>query len=113
MQRPSRVAAGSAGYEEKLVQAALHHPIADHQMIAIRTLGELGSEAALPAFTALLASDSDIYICREVVRALARIGTPDSRRVLERAAHHAATPVAHLAQELLAGDRTTIRGDAV
>jgi hypothetical protein len=86
-------------YEDKLI-GALQHPVREHRMIAVETLGRLRSERALGHFSRLLEEDADPYLLREVVQALADIGTPAARDLLGRAAHHRFRTVRQLASRI-------------
>ncbi|MER3421778.1 MAG: zinc ribbon domain-containing protein [Chloroflexota bacterium] len=87
-------------YEDKLIRA-LRHPVMDHQLMAITVLGQQRSERAVPYLCALLASEDNVYVLREVLLALARIGGPLSEAALAAATGHRARLVRQLAQELL------------
>jgi hypothetical protein len=65
-------------YEQKLLMA-LGHPIQDNRMLAVQLLGELKSSAALPCFKYMLDVEGDFYILREVLNALAKLGSTESR----------------------------------
>lgn len=86
-------------YEDKLI-GALHHPVREHRMIAAETLGRLRSRRALPALAQLLKEEADPYLVMEVVRALARIDTPDARLLLAGATSHPSRLVRKLAEAL-------------
>ncbi|BBM73795.1 hypothetical protein RmaAA338_26600 [Rhodothermus marinus] len=89
-------------FEEKLLRA-LHHPVRAHRLLAIRLLGRLGSHVAFPYFEQLLRSESDVYVIREILEALNRMGTAESCRLLaEVAVHHRFSLVRNWARELLA-----------
>jgi HEAT repeat protein len=73
-------------YEDKLL-AALEHPVADVRMVAVEVLGQRRSQRAVPALCKLLADEeTDFYLLRQVVKALASIGTPAALRSLGWAA---------------------------
>jgi HEAT repeat protein len=73
-------------YEDKLL-AALEHPVADVRMVAVEVLGQRRSRRAVPAlFKLLVDEEADFYLLRQVVKALATIGTPDALRSLGWAA---------------------------
>jgi len=89
-------------YEEKLLHA-LAHPVRESRLLAIRLLGQIQSRAALPHFKQLLWSETDVYILQEVLLALERLATDESRTLLaDAAARHPLPLVRHWAQQLLA-----------
>lgn len=91
---------GRLSYEEKLL-LSLDHPIRENRALAIQTLGTLRSEKALRHFEAILEGESDFYVIREVLHALARMNTPRSRAMLSRAARHPSRLVRRFARGLL------------
>jgi HEAT repeat protein len=80
---------------------ALKHPIRENRAMAIQLLGELRSEKALDALESILRGGSDFYVLREVLHALAKLDTPQSRAILLSATHNPSKLVAKLAEELL------------
>jgi hypothetical protein len=88
-------------YAEKL-RLALNHPVREHRMMAIEMLGRLRSRCAVPALGRLLESESDYYALREVLHALARIGTSESMALVRRATHHRSMLIRRVAADLLA-----------
>ncbi len=91
-------------YEDKLLRA-LRHPVLDHRLMAIVILGQRRSERAVPSLRAVLDSEDNVYVLREALRALARIGGPRAQAALQAATSHRARLVRELAQELLTGRR--------
>jgi HEAT repeat protein len=91
-------------YEDKLL-LALRHPVLEHRLMAIVILGRRRSERAVPFLRALLDSEDNVYVVREALRALARIGGPGAQAVLQAATSHQARLVRDLAKELLASHR--------
>jgi HEAT repeat protein len=88
-------------YEEKLL-LTLKHPILDNRMIAVQSLGNLGSQQALPMFAEILADlDADVFVLREVLEALAKIDHPQSRELLKEALNHPFPVIRHKAEELV------------
>ncbi len=73
--------------------------------MAITVLGRRRSERAVPFLRALLNSEDNVYVVREALRALARIGGPKAKAALQAATSHRARLVRDLAQELLTGQR--------
>ena len=87
-------------YEEKLI-LALNHPIHDNRLLAVQLLGNLRSNASLPHFKAMLELEDDFYLLREVLTALAKIGSPDSREILSEATKHDSHLVREFAARLM------------
>jgi HEAT repeat protein len=87
-------------YEEKLV-LALGHPIRENHIMAIQLLGELRSQQALGHFEKILSGESDLFVIREVLRALAKLDCPRSRAILSSATRHPSKLVRKLAHALL------------
>jgi len=69
--------------EEKLI-LSLRHPAREYRMLAVQLLGDLGSNAALPHFETLMKAEHDYFFLREVLRALAKIDTPESQALMQR-----------------------------
>jgi HEAT repeat protein len=84
-------------FEERLL-LTLRHPIVEYRMMAIQLLGQRRYARAVPIFTEMISTERDVYILREIAFALARIGTPESRRVLEQLNAHK-SPVVRCAIE--------------
>lgn len=95
-------------YEEKLL-LALQHPIRENRMMAIELLGRLGSRRALPEFEKMLQTESDFYLLREILYALAQIEDPQSQASLLNSTQHRSKLVRELASKLLAKRRETAR----
>jgi HEAT repeat protein len=87
-------------YRQKLLRA-LHHPVADTRLTAIQQLGELRAAEALPDYERLLETEEDFYVLREVLAALAKLDSRDSKAVIERATHHRSKLVSKAAEQLL------------
>jgi len=87
-------------HEKKLI-LALNHPIHQNRLLAIQLLGNLRSTAALPYFKAALAVEDNTYLLRDVLTALAKIGSPESREVLSGATKHASHLVREFAARLM------------
>ncbi len=96
-------------YEEKLL-SALHHPIRENRMIAVQLLGDLRSRAAIPVFASLLESETDFYFLREIIRALGKIGNPESWRLIRLLQKHNSTLIREAAARQLAGDLRDVHG---
>ncbi len=88
-------------YEQKLL-CAVRHPVQDIRLLAIQLLGQLRSAAAVPVFQAVLGSEENIFVLREIAWALAQIGDPSSQKLLEQLASHRLPMVQRLARDLLA-----------
>ncbi|MCU0583419.1 MAG: HEAT repeat domain-containing protein [Syntrophales bacterium] len=89
-------------YEGKLIRA-LDHPVRENRMMAIRILGDLKAQAALPAFEKVLERETDYYVIREVVVALHKIGTTAAIRRIESLRGHPSTMVRKLVKMVLCG----------
>lgn len=85
-------------YEEKLI-LALSHALRENRMMAIRLLGDLRSKRAVDAFEAILKTEEDFYIVRELVRSLRKIGSARSGRILEGLRNHPSRLVQGVATE--------------
>ncbi len=84
-------------FEERLL-LNLHHPLPEHQMMAIQTLGRRKYGRAVPIFAEMIAAGQDVYVLREIAVALSQMDTADSRRVLEKLCNHP-SPVVRQAWE--------------
>lgn len=93
-------------YEQKLIRA-LDHPIRENRMMAVRILGDLKSQAAVPALGALLDRESDYYVIRETVGALHKIGTSEAIRLIEGLQAHRSEMVRKLVMAAMRGARST------
>jgi len=88
-------------YEQKLV-LSLDHPVQERRMMAIKILGDLTSQAALPAFERLLQKpQADVYELRETLVALSKIQGPRSQEVVRNALQHPYPVIRCLADKLL------------
>jgi HEAT repeat protein len=87
-------------YEEKLL-VALNHPIRETRLVAVQLLGNMRSSAALPNFKSMLEGEEDFYLLREVLTALVKIGSPESREVLLEATKHDCYLVREFAARLM------------
>jgi hypothetical protein len=72
-------------YDEKLL-IALRHPIREWRMTAIGLLGRPHYAPAVTELARMLATDGDIYVLREVLRALRAIDSVEARAVVLHAA---------------------------
>lgn len=80
----------------------LEHPAPEMRLLAIRLLGELGSQAALPGLEKLLDTETkDIYALRETLEALNKIQETRSRELLQKATRHPFPIIRQLAERLL------------
>jgi len=89
-------------YEKKLLMA-LHHPVREIRMMAIRILGDLASRAAVCALGDLLECEKDYYVIREIIRSLLKIGGTESIQRIERLQGHASEMVRKLVNMALRG----------
>lgn len=94
-------------YEQKLIRA-LGHPIRENRMMAARILGELKSQAAVPALGSLLGRESDYYVIREVVVALRNVGGSQALRLIDRLRSHPSRMVRRLSRAAPGNDGTGI-----
>jgi HEAT repeat protein len=85
-------------YEEKLI-LALNHPIRESCMMAIRLLGDLKSNRAVATFEAMLETEEDFYLVREIVWSLQKIGTARSREIIQRLRYHPSGLVRRVVEE--------------
>ena len=85
-------------YEEKLI-LSLRHRVRENRMMAIQLLGDLRSKRAVDAFEAILKTEEDFYIVRELVRSLRKIGSARSGRILEGLRNHPSRLVRGVATE--------------
>lgn len=74
-------------YEERLL-LVLHHPIREHRMMAIQSLGKQRYERAVPIFAKMIRQEDDVYLLREIARALLGINTEESRVLLDQLREH-------------------------
>lgn len=88
-------------FEERLL-LTLHHPLCEHRMMAIRTLGKKRYERAIPAFGEMITDGQDVYILREIVFALSQINTRESRRLTAKLRDHP-SPIVRMACDETAG----------
>jgi len=86
-------------YERKLI-CALRHPIRENRMMAIQLLGETHSHMALPYFAAILETEEDFYIIREILYSLEKIGNTESRNIIRRLRTHKSKMVRETAKRL-------------
>jgi|WetSurMetagenome_2_1015567.scaffolds.fasta_scaffold81677_2 HEAT repeat protein len=89
-------------YEQKLL-LALHHPVRENRMMAIRILGDLASQAAVPALGDLLEQEKDYYVIREIIGSLFKIGGPAAIQRIERLQGHPSKMVRKLVKMVLRG----------
>jgi HEAT repeat protein len=89
-------------YEQKLF-LALHHPVRENRMMAIRILGDLASQAAVPALGDLLECEKDYYVIREIIGSLFKIGGPEAIQRIERLQGHHSEMVRKLVKMVLRG----------
>jgi len=88
-------------FEKKLLRT-LEHPVHEKRLLAIRILGELGSQDALKSFERLLHKPkADVYELREVLAALSKIQGPRSFELTQEALNHPYPVIRRLAERLL------------
>ena len=95
-------------YEKKLLMA-LHHPLRENRMMAIRILGNLASQATVSALGDLLACEKDYYVIREIIGSLLKIGGTEAIQRIERLQGHPSEMVRKLVKMALRG-RTSKQG---
>lgn len=86
---------------EKLLRA-LNHPIGETRRRAAFLLGEKRVSEAVANLASLVAGDSDPYVAKEAVSALAKIGSSQALHAIERAASHRSFMVREGAVQALA-----------
>ena len=72
-------------------------------MSAIQILGEKRYERAVPVFEEMISSGHDVYTLREIVLALSRFDTPDSRRLIAKLRDHSSPVVKKACEEVTSG----------
>lgn len=88
-------------FEEKLL-LSLEHPVLEQRMLAVQTLGRLGSILALdPLERIIWDSRSDVYLVRAALEAVVAIPSPRSRKILAKATAHPYRLIRNKAQVLL------------
>lgn len=92
----------SKDYVEKLI-AALEHPEKETPIRAAWLPGQLKDARAVPPLIDLVKKTDDVYIAREAVKALGKIGTPEARQFLGTLVHHQAKMVRDEVQQILSG----------
>jgi len=95
-------------YEQKLLMA-LHHPVRENRMMAIRILGDLTSQAAVPALGNLLEQEKDYYVIREIIGSLFKVGGTEAIQRIERLQGHPSEMVRKLSRAAMRGARSTGR----
>jgi hypothetical protein len=71
-------------------------------MMAIQILGQRKYERAVPVFAEMMAEGQDVYTLREIVLALSRMNTDDSRRLIALLRDHP-SPIVQTACDEAAG----------
>jgi HEAT repeat protein len=90
---------GNLSYEGKLI-CALRHPIRENRMMAIQLLGEMHSHMALPYFAAILETEEDYFVIREIIYSLERIGNTEGKNIIRRLRTHKSKLVRKIAKQL-------------
>ena len=86
-------------YERKLI-CALRHPIRENRMMAIQSLGEMHSHMAFPYFTAILETEEDFFVIREILYSLEKIGNTESKNIIRCLRTHKSKMVRKIAKQL-------------
>ncbi len=90
-------------FEEKLL-LSLEHPVLEQRILAVQTLGRLGSLQALdPVERIIWDFHSNPYLVRAALEAVAAIPSPHSRKILNRATVHPSHLIREKTQALLEG----------
>jgi hypothetical protein len=90
-------------FEEKLL-LSLEHPVLEQRTLAVQTLGKLGSLTALDPLERIIWDfQSNPYLVRAALEAVAAIPSPRSRKILARATVHPFHLIREKAQALLDG----------
>ena len=87
-------------YERKLI-GALRYPVRENRMMAIQSLGEMYSRVALPYFAAILETEEDFFVIREILYSLEKIGNTESRNIIRRLMTHKSKMVRETAKRLI------------
>lgn len=88
-------------YAEKLL-TALDHPVPAQRLLAIQLLGDLRSQAAVPALSRMLADEGrDVYELLEALVALSKIPGHQSRDLIRLACQHPYPLVGRMAARLM------------
>ena len=89
-------------YEDKLLRA-IWHPVAERRLMAIRILGEMRSQKALPDFDMMIRNETlqEYFLLSELLNAVGKIGGPYSLEILKAATTHPSLLVRRMAQEIL------------
>jgi len=80
-------------YEERLL-LTLKHPILEYRMMAVQLLGQRMYARVVPKLDAMITTERDVYLLKEIAIALQRINTPEASRALDRLRDHP-SPVVH------------------
>jgi len=87
-------------YEKKLINA-LRHPVRENRMIAAQILGDIKSSEAIPEFKKILETQEDYYLTREIIIALGKIGSHESRVLMRKMKKHQSSLVRSLLDKTL------------
>ncbi len=88
-------------FEEKLL-FSLEHPVLEQRILAVQTLGKLGSLQALDPLERIIWDNHlNPYLVRAALEAVADIPSPRSRKILSRATVHPFHLIRKKAQLLL------------
>jgi HEAT repeat protein len=90
----------SLSYEEKLINT-LNHPIDDSRMLAIKVLGDLRSQKAVPIFASILETEEDFYTIREIILSLDKIGGTESKNLIRQLHTHRSKLVRMIVEQIM------------
>jgi HEAT repeat protein len=69
-------------------------------MLAIQLLGDMRSIAALPKFESVLKTEEDLYVVREIINVLLKIGNQQSRELIQELSTHKSRLVREFVEEV-------------
>lgn len=79
----------------------LSHPLKKYRLMAIKCLGDLGYENAIPVFGQIIDDGEDMTLIEEIFRSLVKINTLRSRAKLEALTSHHSKIIRSLAHATL------------
>jgi len=88
---------------------ALRHPVREHRMMAIQLLGDMKSQAAVPAFRSIIRAGDDFYAIRQIIVALSKIGNDECLDIIRSLKDHESRLVSRFARQMLKSFHTVSR----
>lgn len=79
----------------------LSHPLKEMRLLAIKALGDIRYENAIPVFGEIIDEGNDLNLIEEIFRSLLKINTPLSRVKLEALTGHHSEVIRRLAERAL------------